>query len=204
MNTDTPTLTLAFPAAEGRDRPAPIEAWCPHATPLGSLQLAATRRGLAGAWFAGQQHHPGAIAAPEDPQHPLLARARGELDAWFADAGCAFTLPLDPAGTPFQHAVWAALLAIPPGGTTSYGDIAARAGRAGAARATGAAIGRNPLSVIVPCHRVLGHAGAITGYAGGLHRKRWLLAHEARAQETRLRLAARAQEAGARTVARAA
>ena len=147
-------------------------------TPLGKLLLARTARGLAGAWFEGQKHHPGPLAAPRRPDDDVLARAADQLHAYFAGERDAFELPLDLHGTPFQRAVWGALLAIPTGATSSYGAIAKALRAAAAVRAVGSAVGRNPLSIIVPCHRVLGSDGALTGYAGGLDRKRALLALE--------------------------
>jgi methylated-DNA-[protein]-cysteine S-methyltransferase len=109
----------------------------------------------------------------------VLAQAVGQLRAYFAGERTTFDLPLDlQAGTPFQQSVWQALLAIPRGGTTSYAELGRRLGRPQAARAVGAAVGRNPLSVVVPCHRVLGTGGSLTGYAGGLERKTALLALE--------------------------
>ena len=157
----------------------PIQAQCRIDTPLGAMTLAATAHGLAGAWFDGQKHHPGPLAAPVDPRHPHLQRAAAAFAAYFR--GEAVTLELDPQGTPFQQSVWQALRTIAPGRTTSYGEIAARIGRPAAVRAVGAAVGRNPISVIVHCHRVVGRDGAITGYAGGLDRKQRLLALEAKA-----------------------
>jgi methylated-DNA-[protein]-cysteine S-methyltransferase len=153
---------------------------CTHYdSPLGRMLLAATDRGLAGVWFAGQRHGPDASGWPEDAAHPVLAQAVGQLRAYFAGERTTFDLPLDlQAGTPFQQSVWQALLAIPRGGTTSYAELGRRLGRPQAARAIGAAVGRNPLSVVVPCHRVLGTGGSLTGYAGGLERKTALLALE--------------------------
>lgn len=147
-------------------------------SPLGPLTAAATSRGLAGLWFDGQAHHPGPLDAPENPRHPVLAQMRRELEAYWKDAGAGFTVPLDLQGTDFQRQVWRALRKIRPGSTSSYGAIAARAGSPSAGRAAGAAIGRNPVSIIVPCHRVLGRDGSLTGYAGGLGRKRALLQRE--------------------------
>ncbi|MBX3607577.1 MAG: methylated-DNA--[protein]-cysteine S-methyltransferase [Piscinibacter sp.] len=149
-------------------------------TPLGPMLVARTAEGLAGLWFDGQQHHPGPLAAPERPDDPLLQRAGQLLQRYFAGEAVVFDLPLDPQGTPFQRLVWQALQRIPAGDTTSYGTLARALGAPQAVRAVGAAIGRNPLSVIVPCHRVVGHDGALTGYAGGLPRKRALLTLEAR------------------------
>lgn len=147
-------------------------------SPLGPLTAAATGAGLAGLWFDEQRHHPGMLTVPLAPEHPVLRQAARELARYWAGEAIDFALPLDLRGTPFQQAVWRALLAIGRGATCSYRDIAARAGNATAVRAAGAAVGRNPVSIIVPCHRVLGHDGSLTGYAGGLPRKRALLALE--------------------------
>lgn len=147
-------------------------------TPLGPLLLARTAHGLAGAWFDGQKHHPGALAAAACPGDALLRRTADQLHAYFAGTRDAFDLPLDLHGTPFQKAVWQVLRAIPGGRTRSYAEIARAVGAAAAVRAVGGAIGRNPVSVIVPCHRVVGSDGALTGYAGGIDRKRALLALE--------------------------
>jgi methylated-DNA-[protein]-cysteine S-methyltransferase len=146
-------------------------------TPLGPVTAAATSEGLAGLWFDGQAYHPGELDVQEDPSHRWLARLSDELAAYFAGRAT-FSIPLDLHGTPFQQAVWQALLRIRSGATASYADIADRVGSPTAVRATGAAVGRNPVSIVVPCHRVLGRDGSLTGYAGGLHRKRALLALE--------------------------
>ena len=148
------------------------------ATPLGPVVLAATARGLAGLWFDGQAHHPGALDAPVDAGHPVLAQALAELAAYWRGEPAAFATPLDAAGTPFQQRVWQALRAIPRGHTTSYGALAAALGAPAATRAVAGAVARNPISIVVPCHRVVGRDGALTGYAGGLERKRRLLALE--------------------------
>jgi methylated-DNA-[protein]-cysteine S-methyltransferase len=108
----------------------------------------------------------------------VLAQTAKQLDAYFAGVREIFDLPLAPRGTPFQHAVWRALAQIPFGETRSYSDIAKAVGRASAVRAVAAANARNPLSIIVPCHRVIGKDGTLSGYAGGIETKRWLLAHE--------------------------
>lgn len=152
------------------------------ASPLGPMLLARTATGLAGAWFDSQRHHPAAIAAPERADDPLLVATAEQLRAYFAGDPAPFDVPLDPQGTPFQHAVWAELARIGRGTTCSYGDIARRLGRPLAGRAVGAAVGRNPVSIIVPCHRVLGANGSLTGYAGGLERKTTLLEIEAAAR----------------------
>lgn len=145
-------------------------------SPLGPITVAATRNGLAGLWFDGQSHHPGPLQAPMDAQQPFIAQAREELDRyWREGSAAAFKVPLDARGTAFQQAVWHVLRSIPAGRTASYAAVAAEAGSPRAVRATGAAVGRNPLSIIVPCHRVIGGNGSLTGYAGGLARKQALL-----------------------------
>ena len=144
-------------------------------TPLGKLLLARTATGVAGAWFEGQKHHPGPLAAARRPDDEILRRAADQLHEYFAGERDAFDLPLDLHGTAFQRAVWQQLLAIPASGTTSYGAIAKALANPSAVRAVGGAVGRNPISVIVPCHRVVGTDGSMTGYAGGIERKRALL-----------------------------
>lgn len=149
-------------------------------TPLGSMLLARSALGLCGLWFEGQQHHPGTLQAPLQPNDVLLAQAAQQLEYYFAGQLVHFDLPLDPQGTAFQRRVWQALLGIPLGATSSYSDIALRAASPQAVRAVGAAIGKNPLSIVIPCHRVVGRDGSLTGYAGGLPRKQALLELEAR------------------------
>ena len=144
-------------------------------SPLGPLLLARTPAGLAGAWFAGQKHHPGPLGAPIDPEDALLREAAAQLRGYFAGSNEGFDVPLDLQGTNFQRAVWQAVLGIAAGTTQSYGEIARRLGSASAVRAVGGAVGRNPVSVIVPCHRVVGSDGSLTGYAGGTARKLALL-----------------------------
>jgi len=156
----------------------PLAAQSRITTPLGPLTLAATEAGLALAWFDGQSHSTPQVAAPVDPAHPHLALAAGEFEAYWGDARTVFTVPLDPWGTPFQHAVWQVLRGIAPGALSTYGEVARRIDKPAAVRAVGAAIGRNPLSIIVPCHRVIGQGGSLTGYAGGLPRKQALLLRE--------------------------
>jgi methylated-DNA-[protein]-cysteine S-methyltransferase len=148
--------------------------------PLGPVRLARTANGLAGLWFEGQKHHPGPLAAPLRPDDPLLRQASDTLQRYFAGEAAAFDLPLDLHGTPFQRSVWQALLRIPAGRTCSYGEIAQAIGAPQAVRAVGAAVGRNPASLVVPCHRVLGRDGSLTGYAGGVQRKQALLTLESR------------------------
>ena len=155
-----------------------VQLRCP--TPLCPVRLAATDAGLAGLWFEDQRHRPegldGPKAWPVNESHRLLREAAAQLQSYFAGQRQHFDLPLDlRAGTAFQQAVWGALRAIAPGQTQTYGGICRAIGKPQAARAVGAAIGRNPLGIIVPCHRVLGQGGSLTGYAGGLARKSALL-----------------------------
>ena len=145
-------------------------------SPLGTMILAATDQGLAGVWFERQKHLPDSVAWPHAPAHPVLQQAVAQLREYFAGRRTSFELPQDlQGGTAFQQSAWRALLAIPSGRTASYRHVGEQAGRPGALRAVGAAVGRNPLSIVVPCHRVVGSDGSLTGYAGGLERKRALL-----------------------------
>jgi methylated-DNA-[protein]-cysteine S-methyltransferase len=145
-------------------------------SPLGPMIVAATARGLAGVWFEGQRHLPDHSNWPVQADHPVLRQAQVQLAEYFAGHRSSFDLPLDlQGGTAFQRSVWDALLAIPRGGTTSYGTLSRSIGQPAAMRAVGAAVGRNPLSIVVPCHRVVGADGSLTGYAGGLERKTALL-----------------------------
>ena len=147
-----------------------------HDSALGSIILAASDEQLVGIWFAGQRHQPDTSHWARDDQHPLLRRVKTELDEYFAGQRHSFALPLDMAcGTAFQQSVWRALLAIPYGSSSSYGALSSAIGRPSAVRALGGAVGRNPFSIVVPCHRVIGASGALTGYAGGLERKAALL-----------------------------
>ena len=155
-------------------------------TSLGSMLLASDGDGLSGAWFEGQRYEPSRGPSWERRTDlPLLVRAGVELSEYFAGARTTFTLPLSPAGTAFQREVWGAIAAIPYAETAAYRDLASRIGRPASIRAASAATGRNPLSIIVPCHRVVGADGTLTGYAGGLERKRALLALERKAQAPR-------------------
>ena len=154
-----------------------------YAGPLGELLLASEGAALVGAWFEGQRHYASGCnlqqAAWADV--PPLSAARSWLDAYFAGQQPEQPLPLAPKGTPFRQAVWQQLQRIPYGATTTYGEIAAalRArGMRASAQAVGGAVGRNPLSLFIPCHRVLGAGGALTGYAAGVEKKQWLLRHE--------------------------
>ncbi len=146
-------------------------------TPTGPLRLLATDAALVGAFFAAQLPPP--FDGPEAAgPHPVLDAAARELLEYVDGRRTQFTVPLAPEGTDFQRAVWAVLTTIPSGETRTYGWVAAQVGRPDAVRAVGSAIGRNPIGVVIPCHRVIGADGSLTGYAGGLDVKRWLLAHE--------------------------
>jgi methylated-DNA-[protein]-cysteine S-methyltransferase len=147
------------------------------ASPVGLLRITADDTGIREIWFGAD---PGADAGLADD--PLLHRATSQLEEYFAGRRTSFDLPLAPVGSPFQRRVWEALRDIPYGQTESYGRLAARLGLGGGARAVGAAIGQNPLPIVVPCHRVIGADGRLVGYGGGLERKRVLLGIEARAQ----------------------
>lgn len=154
--------------------PTIVQSHC--TSPLGPVTVAATGLGLAGVWFDNQRHLPEFAEWPCVPTHPVLVEAIAQLQAYFAGTRVHFDVPLDlRCGTAFQQAVWHALLAIAPGTTISYGALCASIGKPKAVRALGAAVGRNPISIIVPCHRVLGGDGSLTGYAGGLDRKVALL-----------------------------
>ena len=148
-------------------------------SPLGPITLTASQMGLCGVWFENQKHGPSDADRQNwqtDAQHPLLQSAAAQLQAYFTHTPVVFDLVLDlSSGTPFQQSVWQALLSIQPGQLRSYGDLAKHLGKASAVRAVGAAVGRNPVSIIVPCHRIVGAAGQLTGYAGGLWRKQALL-----------------------------
>jgi len=148
-------------------------------SPLGPLLLTGDGHALTRLSMTQQKHAP--HIEPDWQCDPApFADARAQLDAYFDGRRHDFDLPLAPAGTEFQRTVWTALCAIPHGRTTSYGDLARRIGRPAASRAVGLANGRNPIAIIVPCHRVIGADGSLTGYGGGIKRKRWLLDHERR------------------------
>lgn len=145
-------------------------------SPLGTMILAARDDSLAGLWFHDQKYFP--IITPEEwweEPTPVLTETQQQLSAYFAGRLRHFDLPLDPAGTEFQRSVWNALIAVPYGDTTTYGGLAKQIGLPKGAHAVGSAVGRNPISVIVPCHRALGSDGKLHGYAGGLARKTQLL-----------------------------
>jgi methylated-DNA-[protein]-cysteine S-methyltransferase len=151
----------------------------PIDSPYGELTLVGSDAGLAAILWEGDDpaRVPLGPVTPA-PDHPVLAAAAAQLAEYFAGERTRFDLPLDFRGTDFQKSVWAALLTIPFGETRSYADIARQLGRPAAVRAVGAANGRNPISIVAPCHRVIGADGSLTGFAGGLAAKRRLLQHE--------------------------
>lgn len=161
-------------------RPSTWVAQCLVPSPLGAIRLATTQQGLGGCWFEDQAHHPGVLNCPDKPKHPTLSQAIQALDAYWLNPQVThwFDINLDPTGTAFQHQVWTLLRGIAPGQSLSYSDLARLLNKPKAARAIGAAVGRNPLSLFIPCHRVIGQNGALTGYAGGLARKQALLQAE--------------------------
>jgi len=153
--------------------------YCYMDSPLGQILLARDQEGLIGLWFEGQKYY-------REPEHDweskpgdkLLKQAVAQLTAYFKNGNTEFDLPLSLAGTEFQQSVWQELLHIPGGETITYGELAKRLGKPKAVRAAAAAVGRNPASIIVPCHRVMGANGSLTGYAGGIERKQHLLSIE--------------------------
>jgi methylated-DNA-[protein]-cysteine S-methyltransferase len=149
-----------------------------HDTPIGPLLLLASDAGLAGVYTEQHRRGPTVQSSWREDDAPFT-EAKRQLDEYFAGERTRFDLALAPVGTPFQLRVWEALRRITFGETWSYGRLAAEIGQSKASRAVGAANGRNPLSIVVPCHRVIGTDGSLTGYAGGESRKRWLLLFEA-------------------------
>ena len=147
---------------------------CVFKSPIGELVLTASDTALTGVYFPKSRRVEIGRAGDND----VLILARQQLAEYFARDRTAFDLPLDPTGTPFEKGVWRLLRQIPYGSTTSYGELARRLGEPKEARAVGAANGKNPIPIIVPCHRVIGANGDLTGFGGGLDRKRWLLEHE--------------------------
>jgi methylated-DNA-[protein]-cysteine S-methyltransferase len=153
-------------------------------SPLGPLELCAEGGQLTGLYFAGHRGRPASTQVSTPAQtgsaadRALLEAAGAQLDEYFAGRRQRFELPLAPRGTPFQRIVWQALAGLPFGATVSYAELAQRIGRSGAARAVGLANAKNPISIVLPCHRVIAASGALTGYAGGLPAKAWLLRHE--------------------------
>jgi methylated-DNA-[protein]-cysteine S-methyltransferase len=153
-----------------------------HPSPIGSLLLAATAEGICGIYFEEHKHFKGKDgwqrASTQSAAWNYLQATAQQLDEYFAGQRTVFDVRLDMTGTAFQRSVWDELTAIPFGASVSYAQHAQRLGNPKALRAVGSAIGKNPVSIIVPCHRVIGTSGAVTGYAGGVQRKRFLLALE--------------------------
>ncbi len=148
-------------------------------TRFGDTLICADNDALRGLYFIGQKYQ--ALVLPDwshAPQNALLQEVKAQFQAYEKSGIAGFDLPLDPQGTAFQKKVWKALLTIPVGTTSTYGRMAQMAATMAAVRAVGSAIGKNPISIIIPCHRVLGSNGSLTGYAGGLSRKAVLLKHE--------------------------
>ena len=148
-------------------------------SPIGPLTIVASERGVRAVLWPSDDRF-ASEPTQEDPHHPVVAAAAAQLAEYFAGVREEFDVPLDPIGTEFQRSAWDALRSIPYATTVSYGEQAARMGDRRKARAVGAANGRNPISIIVPCHRVVGANGSLTGFAGGVDTKAWLLAHERR------------------------
>jgi methylated-DNA-[protein]-cysteine S-methyltransferase len=153
-----------------------------YQSPHGRILLVADDQALKGVYFIGQKYHPRIEEErTRDGKHAPLRQAKRELSDYFNGTRTRFTVKLAPRGTPFQRAVWKAIAGVRFGQTIVYTELVRRAGRPGSARAAGAATGRNPISIIVPCHRIIGANGSLTGYAGGLAKKRVLLALESSA-----------------------
>ena len=145
-------------------------------TPIGELTLIASDTALTGVAFPSWRHRP--ARARRDTMSEVLGRAKDQLTEYFTGTRTTFDIPLDAAGSEFERRVWDLLRAIPYGATATYGELAKRLGSTKEARAVGAANGKNPIPIIVPCHRVIGANGDLTGFGGGIERKRWLLQHE--------------------------
>lgn len=151
---------------------------CRLDSPVGRLTLVASDEGVRAVLWPNDRPNRVPLAPTVTGSHPVLAQAVDELDAYFGGVLDGFTFAYDLHGTPFQLAVWRALGEIAAGTTVTYGQLAATLGRPTASRAVGAAVGRNPVSIALPCHRVVGSNGSLTGFAGGLAAKEWLLRHE--------------------------
>lgn len=157
-------------------------------TPLGELLLVAEEGALTGLYFPDHRYPPAAESIGAEAEEPVFAAVGEQLEEYFAGERVAFDLPLDLRGDDFSQRVWATLRAIPYSRTTSYGTIARALGNAHLAQRVGQAVGHNPISIIVPCHRVVGASGGLTGFAGGLERKAWLLEREEPASASASRL----------------
>jgi methylated-DNA-[protein]-cysteine S-methyltransferase len=160
--------------------------YCEISTPVGRLRLAGDEEGLRGISFQNR-FRPAEIAEDPELARKPFREVIAQLEGYFVRQRFSFDLPLVPEGTPFQREVWSALLAIPYGETVSYSELARRLGRSNASRAVGAANGRNPIPIIIPCHRVIGADGSLTGFGGGLPIKRRLLELEAGGPRPRIR-----------------
>jgi methylated-DNA-[protein]-cysteine S-methyltransferase len=148
-------------------------------SPIGKLILVADSKALLGVYFDGMKHIPRSISEmKEDLKHPIMAKAAAQLGEYFDGSRKSFSLPLRFEGTEFQKKVWLEIARIPNGETIHYGELARRSGLPEAIRAAGTATGRNPIAIVVPCHRVVGKNGDLCGFAGGLAKKRFLLALE--------------------------
>lgn len=170
------TKTLVNPKASPAIAAAEVNYYAIIKSPLGELLPVADAAALTGLYFAGCQHIPAASKQwQRHDAHPILRLAEKQLQEYFAGKREKFSLPLRLTGTDFQENVWRQIALIPYGETISYSDLASRAGKPGAIRAAGTSTGRNPISIIVPCHRVVGKNGSLHGFAGGLERKRQLL-----------------------------
>ena len=153
--------------------------YCTFESRLGEVMLTSDGQALTGLYFEGQKYHPRIEAHWQRRDSlDLFVRVREQFESYESGGDHGFDVPLSPAGTGFQRRVWQALLQVGFGETVSYGEIARRIGAPAAVRAVGAAVGRNPISVIVPCHRIVGADGSLTGYAGGIDRKQRLLCIE--------------------------
>ena len=178
------TLT-SRPGARKNDAPTPDRRYVTVPSPIGPLTMTADHGYLTGLFMDAQQHRPleASFGVHGDPADKPFASAARQLAAYFAGNLTEFDLPLSPAGTDFQRQVWSALRTIPYGQTWTYGQLADKIGKPSAVRAVGLANGRNPIALVIPCHRVIGSDGSLTGYGGGLDRKRYLLDLERRGAE---------------------
>lgn len=153
---------------------------------LGDLLLVTSAKHLTGIYFMGCDHVPASRDGWElNPAHPVLKQTVKELQEYFAGKRTSFSIPLQPEGTEFQQEIWRQIARIPFGETTTYSELARRAGAPDAVRAAGTATGSNPLAIVIPCHRIMGKDGALRGFAGGLDRKKYLLGVEAEAMNAR-------------------
>jgi methylated-DNA-[protein]-cysteine S-methyltransferase len=168
---------MSFDLMASRTAARAVPQWVTVGSPVGPLTLVAAGGALSGLYMADHRHQPPAAAfgTPGDLAAAPFAAAAAQLAAYFAGELTGFDVALEPGGTAFQRKVWMALRAIPYGQTVTYGQLAAQLGAPGSSRAVGLANGRNPISIVVPCHRVIGADGSLTGYGGGLARKRFLL-----------------------------